>query len=36
MNHNLDSRLMGEILTTSDDTTLMVRSENKEHLDEGE
>ena len=38
MNHRLESRLPGEISTTSDDTTLMAESEEelKEPLDEGE
>ena len=37
MNHKLESRLLGEISTTSDDTTLMTASkEELESLDEGE
>ena len=37
MNHKLESRLLGEISTTSDDTTLMTASkEELESLDEHE
>ena len=39
MNHKLESRLPGEISTTSDMqviTTLMAENETKEPLDEGE
>ena len=37
MNHKLESRLLGEISTTSDDTTLMAESEEelKKPLDGG-